>query len=305
MNSWISEIEMHCKNGNKSSTLVDAATAACILSLQRLDIFSVTKNLKTWKILSIMTSASTQERLKSVGNHTKSLINGYIRSSQFNLFGDIVNENPYYNIPGLIHYHIMLFYEAFTWYKEKYGDGLKFISDTEVKLEKNPGEHEALWPTCLFGNELSDTVCDKFSISFKIKAFGSDPDFEGLECCDFYIGYLFGNTNDTIPSSITNWYDQLGQYSIKNTSYSWGFYKNELKYSHGETVWHQVENDCESEWKIGDIIRLLFDFKKKKVRVYHNDKQRDCVEMKGTNLWIGLSFHDNGSQIEMIDYKYD
>ena len=60
--------------------------------------------------------------------------------------------NTYYNIPQLINHHIMLFYEEFKWYKQNHGQGLEFISDTEVKLTTGGDSSGIIWPTSLFEN---------------------------------------------------------------------------------------------------------------------------------------------------------
>ena len=63
--------------------------------------------------------------------------------------------------------HCMLFYETFGWFKKKYGHGLEFISDTEVKMTE-----EDVDAPCMFDDKIkiSDQICDKFSITFEIKA---------------------------------------------------------------------------------------------------------------------------------------
>ena len=111
------------------------------------------------------------ERLKTIGGPTKNLINGFIRNCQNELFGEIAADNPYYNIPPLINKYCILFYELFRWYKQSYGDGLKFISDTEVTVQEKDIDHRR-WLTCIFENVISDTFCNKFSITFKIKSYG-------------------------------------------------------------------------------------------------------------------------------------
>ena len=88
------------------------------------------------------------ERLKSIANPTKDLINGYIRVCQNELFGDIAIENPYYNIPPLINNHCILFYEAYTWYKKRHGNGIEFLSNIEVVSS------ETGWSCCILDNEI-------------------------------------------------------------------------------------------------------------------------------------------------------
>ena len=60
---------------------------------------------------------STFPHSKRINARIKDLINGYIRECQAELFGDLVMENAYYNIPQLINTHCMAFYEVLTWYK--------------------------------------------------------------------------------------------------------------------------------------------------------------------------------------------
>ena len=74
------------------------------------------------------------ERLKAAPVSTKLLINGYMRECQQSLFGAVSKQNPYYSIPQLVNNHCILFYELFTWYHKKHGDGIEFISDTKIFL---------------------------------------------------------------------------------------------------------------------------------------------------------------------------
>ena len=120
------------------------------------------------------------ERLKYIPISTKYLIHGFIRKCQTELFGEIAVENPYYNIPPLINNYCLLFYEIFTWYRKKCGDGIEFLSDTEVKVNEFRG-----WTSCIIGSQISNKICDKFSITFKIKSFG-----DGQSCPTFDIGYV-------------------------------------------------------------------------------------------------------------------
>ena len=106
------------------------------------------------------------DRLKAVSIHTKLWINGYIRECQETLFGEIVKENPYFNIPQLVNNHCILFYELFKWYKQKHGRGIKFLSDTEVVREE---EETGGNPVCMIKNSVPNACCDGFDVSFKIK----------------------------------------------------------------------------------------------------------------------------------------
>ena len=234
------------------------------------------------------------EKLKHIGAPLKNLINGYIRIYQNEFFGDIASDNPYYNIPPLINNYCMLFYEIFTWYKKKFGKGLEFTSDTEVVL--NETKRAGNWPTCLFENTISNEFCNKFSIAFKIKPFGTNRFLP-----DFYIGYTFG---ETLEESVKSWDAQLGENENSSTSESWCF-------NHG--IFHSGDGDKFKPLKKSydfrltdrDLLTLVFDFKQSRVTVYQNEKVLDCRDLKVNKLWIGLSFYHHRDGVEMIEYKYD
>ena len=228
------------------------------------------------------------DRLKHISIPTKHLINGYIRNCQAQLFGEIAANNPYYNIPQLINNHCILFYELFTWYKNDKQQGVKFISDTEAKSIADG------WTTCLFENVISNDICDKFSITFKVISFRMNKDTP-----DFDIGYTLENT---IEESMKEWYSPLGEGNNKQTSASWNICGSTL-YSYTRRGLSTVKMNV--KYSVGDTFRLLFDFKEKKVKIYYNDEENDCENLNVTKLWVGMSLYYKGSQIKMIEYKYD
>ena len=229
---------------------------------------------------------STFLRSKQINARTKNLINGYIRECQNKLFDNVAQDNSYYNIPPLINICCMAFYEIFTWYREQYGEGLKFLSDTEVIVEKNTS-----WSTCMFENVISNEVCNNFDITFKIISFG-----DGRKHLDFVIGYTKENT---LEKSITNWKQCLGEGENFSTSRSWAFWNSSLIWA-GDFVHEDTIN-----YSAGDLIKISFDFEAMKVKVYHNDQERDCQDLNTTKVWVGLSLMYEGCKIEMIEYKYD
>ena len=229
---------------------------------------------------------STFERIKQINQRTKDLINGYIRECQDTLFGDLVDDNAFYNIPQLINTHCMAFYQVFTWYKKKHSDGLKFLSDSEVIVS-----HFNRWRTCFFENEISNKICNKFDITFKVISFGKEK-----EEPDFCIGYT---TTNTIEESMIDWQLCLGETENKHTSAAWAFYSTHLFYNGNCIVWESME------YSPGDLLRVSFDFEKNTVKVYQNAEEKDCQGLEATKLWIGLSMTYEGNQITMVEYKYD
>ena len=238
------------------------------------------------------------QRLKHISLPTKDLINGYIRNVQNELFGDIANDNPYYNIPQLINNHCILFYESFTWYKEHHGDGLKFISDTQVTVETRKG---GKWLTCMFENVISNKFCKKFSITFKIKSFGkpseTDPQFNIYP--DFYIGYT---KQPTLEESILNWNDQLGEYRNAATTCSWGIYSAQLCHSGDGDAFDRVKT---MKYSVGDLLKMVLDFDQQKAKIYHNNIEQDSRDFKVTTLWVGVSLNYLYETVEMVEYKYE
>ena len=229
------------------------------------------------------------ERLKGINAKTKDLINGYIRQCEIELFEDLINENPYYHIPPLINNYCILFYDIFTWYKKQHGDAIQLISDSEVKQIAND------WSTCVFENVISGEICDKFSVTCKVVAFGDDRD--GPYFC---IGYA---TGDTLEESMKDWNDAIGG-DDATTSASWGFADNELHVAALDDTFSLMDS-VHINWTCGDLVKISFDFIKNKTIVYHNDKELDSQVLHSNKLWIGLSLYYKGSQMEMVQYKYD
>ena len=235
---------------------------------------------------------STFQRLKQIDTKTKNLINGYIRECQDKLFGDVACENAYYNIPQLINTHCMAFYEIFTWYKQNPSKNLQFISDSEVTIKKQSG-----WRICLFENVISNEICNKFSITFKLISFG-----DSRKKLDFCIGFTTANT---LEESVINWNQCLGEEDNKTTSASWAFWQSSLIYNGKGYSGKHVQKSGSMNYSIGDLFKVSFDFQAQDVKLHHNDKEVDSKPLITTKLWIGLSLKFKGNQIKMVEYKYD
>ena len=226
-------------------------------------------------------------RLKSVGAPTRLLINGYIRQCQDELFGAIADDNPYYNIPQLINNHCMLFYDTFTWYRKQHGKGIEFLSDTEVKM------NERLDAICMFQTEIASRVCNKFDITFKIKAFGDDRDYPR-----FAIGYTYG---DSLEESVIDWNYDFALRDNKDNSSEFVF--------HTDTLWFVGNNDANQiaslTYSLGDMVKLSIDFQNNKVVVHHNGTEMDYQNFEHERVWVGLCLMNLGEIIEMVEYKFD
>ena len=234
--------------------------------------------------------ATSFERLKRISHATKDLINGYIRDCEANLFGGLLNQNPYYHIPPIINNYCVLFYDIFTWYKKKDVDTIEFISDTEIK------QTVSNWSTCMLENEISNETCDNFSVTFEVISFGV------ADGPNFCIGYT---TKDTIEESIKKWNAPLGESKNKHSSASWAMYDDALFLSAKGEEFVEIDN-LDMTYSCGDLFKILIDFKEKQtIKIYQNDGELDCQALDQTKLWIGISLYYKGSQIKMVQYKYD
>ena len=231
------------------------------------------------------------ERLKQISATTKDLINGYIRKCQMQLFEDIAIRNSYYNIPPIINNYCMLFYEVFTWYRKQCGDGIEFLSDTEVTVNSNIG----YWSSCILKNKISKQICNKFSIAFKINSFGMKQTYP-----TFDIGYTIGNS---LEESVKNWNQEFGTGENEKTSWAFSFYRGYTYYI-GKPGRSRPNSEM-MEYKLGDMIELVFDLNCKRVYVYHNEQERDGAYLKADTFWVGLCFVNQGATIELINYRYD
>ena len=244
-------------------------------------------------------SSSSFNRLKNIALPTKNLINGYIRLCEKELFADIAEDNPYYNIPQLINNHCMLFYEIFAWFRKYCGAELEFLSDTEVTMGEKEKSRNYVWLTCMFENMISSDICDAFSISFKIQSFGKGLYDDKMRTTpDFYIGYTKG---DTLEESIKDWEQQLGENENAETSSSWCFNEGNVSHSGEGDKFKKVKD---ISYEVGDILKIEFDFMKQEVKVYHNDEEADCRKLLTDKVWVGVSLGYPGETVEMIGYKY-
>lgn len=233
---------------------------------------------------------STFERLKQIDPKIKDLVNGYIRMCQNQLFGEMTKQSAYYNIPQLINNHCLLFYETFTWYNKDQHYNLEFISDTEVKVADT---HD--WSTCMFANEISDKICKKFSAVFEIIEFGE---------CEFGLYFCVGyTTSSSLEESIKDWHEPLGENENTFTSVSWAFCDTFLQHSADAREFQDVSDDM--QYAHGDLLKISFNFIDKTAKIYHNDVEKDCRDLTTFKLWIGLSLFYKGTQIKLIEYKYD
>ena len=104
--------------------------------------------------------------------------------------------------------------------------------------------------TCLLENEISNKLCDKFSIAFKLRSYGDDDDY-----FDFYIGYA---TADSIDESIKDWNRSFGEYDNDQTSWGWIIFDDELLHSgDGHSI---LEIDKGLDYSLGDLVRISFNF---------------------------------------------
>ena len=228
------------------------------------------------------------KRLESMSISTKHLINGYIRLCQNKLFNDSIRNQAYYNIPALIYTYCILYYDTLTWYKNKHGNNLEFISDTEVK--SNDVDYAAI---CMFENEISNEFCDTFSITFKMKSGAIRTKMNA----PFLIGYSTGNS---LEKSIIDWNKPLGGIMNKDTrSFCVGSFLAYFENGRSDLMPEFIR------YSVGDLIKLLFDFKDKKVNVYQNDKSLGHQDLDVEKLWVGLCLTKPDTIIQMIAYQYD
>ena len=233
------------------------------------------------------------KKVQRIDNKTQSLINGYIREYQHNVFGALVNVNTYYTIPELVNNHCMMFYDPLRWYTKKVGPGIEFISERIVK--KSVCDNG--WSTCVLGYKISKDLCNKFDITFRLNSFGS-TDEDDYNYPYFYLGFVTGKS---IKKSIKKWNQAIGHGSNTatrgwcisiNKIYSVGFFNSGILDRDGKRC----------QFAVGDIFRISFDFEYKQVALFYNDQQVDLRKLKTKKLWIALSFALKNEIIEIIDY---
>ena len=148
---------------------------------------------------------------------------------------------------------------------------------------------------CIIGSQISNQICDKFSITFKIKSFGLNQSYP-----TFDIGYA---TGDSLEDCVKDWNSEFGRHENKKTSWAFSFYGKKTYYI--GTPSRVRDKKRTIEYKLGDMIQLVFNFKENQVKAYHNEKAVDGAALNADKLWVGLCFVNQGTIIELVRYRYD
>eukprot|EP00483_Globobulimina_turgida_P013054 UN13078 len=151
--------------------------------------------------------------------------------------------------------HIVLFFYFDAWRKfnpDHHGKGLQIINENRCVKVGGGG-----YNSCIYGEELRATQCDRFDIKIK-----------WIKKTSFFFGFI----TSTIKESIKDW-----QYSIgrgDNKKYSVGIlvnsYFNYFKLCDPTHEYLALNYKAPNKFKINDIFMLSFNLKENELYIYHN-----------------------------------
>eukprot|EP01084_Bolivina_argentea_P280402 479531_1 len=222
-------------------------------------------------------------QLNDVSQRIKDAVSGYVKTIELLL----PNNNSYNNIPIAIIDIIILYYRLRLQFKRDIcGNDLEFIGDKTLKKV-----NKSYWSTCLLDDEITNKVCNKFHLEFKIKTSMST--------------ILFGFITSTVEKSIKNWNWHLG--STQESPYSVGIviypYRNDFQINlpQDKTV-TRAKGYYKSDTKFtaSDLFGLLFNFANKEVIITHNGQSADKLILhKFESITPGFTLYKAGEVIEV------
>eukprot|EP01084_Bolivina_argentea_P274429 467768_1 len=228
------------------------------------------------------------KRLKGVPQHRKDIVYGYSRTATKSL--SIKNQSTPTDIMDII----LLFYYN-TWRKfntDYHGKYLQIINTDDCcrckKINNGSG-----YNTCIYGEELRATKCDRFDITIKF-----------VNKSSFYMGFI----TSTVENSIKDWSCCLGRQG--NKPYSVGLlinsYFNYFKLSDPKNEYLAISYKASKSFQVNDIFMLSFDFTENQCYIYHNStKIKHTISLAEYGMiTVAFSLRDLDAEIEIVDAKY-
>ena len=196
--------------------------------------------------------------------------------------------NVYYNIPdGIILIILLYFYDNMKFNGQYHGDNLQFINDTTIKKINND-----IVSCCIFGETISNDICNKFSLYIKWK-----------KCC---APFAFGYINSTIKESIKDWNYLLGSGVNKQHGTAIIVRKSQTLRVCDKDGYRELDNKTRTVCKEGDIFTLSFDFINNKSIIYHNGIEIDKLSFKKEEkLTPAFVFDPKGDEIEITKWNFE
>ena len=207
-----------------------------------------------------------------------------------------IRDNARINIPDdIIQLCVSFYLNPFSFYKSQHGEGLVF-DDDDMIVSKS--EDVGCWSTCVLGEVISDTICDRFEITFKwieIRKKRNQPSFN--------IGFL----SAPIETAIGNWNERLGADS--NAAHSKCF----LVGTGYKTFYLKVKNQWKNQsqyvsdehHKENDEFTLLFDFERDVFGLHHNGVDALELPLEGNKqVCVAMSIDWETGKVQITDWGF-
>ena len=150
-------------------------------------------------------------------------------------------------------------------------------------------EKNSHYSTCLFGEPITDKICNKYDIYFKLAC--SSP----LD--DFFIGFA------TSVDDIKNWDNALGYGDNKKYSVGINIQLMEDKFVLDDATFTYKSLDWRSKsmFESSDVFGLSFDFIHDEYQIYYNDIKADKLSLKGKKTIIpGISLSAQNDSVQVL-----
>eukprot|EP01084_Bolivina_argentea_P193686 332272_1 len=173
-----------------------------------------------------------------------------------------------------------------------HGDHMSFINDNIVNncMRDKFG-------TCIFGEELRTTKCNKFNLYIKWK-----------QCTH---GFIMGFITSNVYGKQFNWNGRLG--SKINREHSVGILVNKTskKFSLwsknvvGNRMFNNLDYCSKNEFKQGDIFILSFNIAENKLMIFHNGSMADQLSLdEYTTIIPAFTLWKKDEEIEIVKYQF-
>eukprot|EP01084_Bolivina_argentea_P054610 100146_1 len=221
---------------------------------------------------------------KNIPQYFKDIVFGYMK---------IICKKETHIIPSEICNIILQFYYIrLVFNSQNVGNDLQFYPKNNENIVKKITRTDH-WSTCVFGEEIDNTMCNKFNIYVKYKK----------GCGDFMMGYLTSN----IENSVINWNCHLGYYTNKFNSVGYECH-SKLNYfiRHLAGNKKSLSYKAPNNFKEGDTFQFSFNFRNNKLIIYHNEIKAVTNKLLNKTKQFTFAICMNGidQQIEITHYEF-
>eukprot|EP01083_Nonionella_stella_P056821 149437_1 len=178
----------------------------------------------------------------------------------------------------------------FVFNTEKHGDDLQFMNGNKVKKINKDA-----WSTCIFGEEVTDQMCNQYDVYIKWNVQSSSGNF------------LIGFTSKPCQEAITNWNHLIGNGDNKEHSTGYQVYTgyNDFRLYNKENNGKSCDYKSSNNFKKGDTFRLSFNFSNDQLTLYHNGHKAETLGLKKCKrITAAFSLAYQNEEIEVTKYTF-